>query len=133
MHLLEIFAFLLATYVTLLLALELFIWKLQPDMDGVVTLHIGFVERDISRKLYGFRHDEKLYVSSNHWFRGWYRACLECSELQVESSGALATYTATAITGTEERDVSQAYGQGLFLRMLCGFAPRRFLRLDPKR
>ena len=117
-------------YLALLLVLEAVIWKVQPDMDGVVTLHIPVGEAVMKRKLYGFRHERQLYVSSNHWFRQWYHAVLAHPEFDVECDGALGRYLAVPVVGSEHERVAQAYNQGFVLKLACGFAPQRFLRLD---
>lgn len=130
MSVLEIGIVLAAAYFLLLLILELTIWKVQPDMDGMVTLHIGRDERRITRKLYGFDYNGKLYVASNHWVRRWYYAAIDKAEIEVERAGNVTRRTAVLIDGDEESEVSREYGQGLLLRIMCGFAPQRFLRLD---
>ena len=106
--------------------------KFQPDMAGVITLHLDTEDRIVERKLYGFEHDNTLYVASNHWFRSWYHAVLANPELQVERAGVLKRYTAVPIQGDELIEVKRAYGQGFLLRLACGFAPQRFIRLDPR-
>ena len=44
-------------YLVLLLLLETVIWKVQPDMEGVVVLHIPMGDGTMKRKLYGLRYD----------------------------------------------------------------------------
>lgn len=129
---LEVILLIIVTYLALVLLLEAVVGKFQPDMAGVVTLHLDTKDRFVERKLYGFEHDNTLYVASNHWFRSWYHAVLANPELQVERAGALNTYTAVPIQGDELVEVKRAYGQGFLLRLACGFAPQRFIRLDPR-
>ena len=120
-------------YIILVLILEGVIWKLQPDMEGAVTLHVKAGDAVIKRTLYGLEYENNLYVSSNHWFRSWYYAILEEPSIQVERSGDLHPYVASSVEGEELSRVKQAYNMGLVLRVLCGFAPPRFLRLDPQK
>ena len=60
MSVFEIIIAALAVYVVLLLLLETVLWRVQPDIENVVTL---FVKKDgttFARKLFGFEHKGKL-------------------------------------------------------------------------
>ena len=129
---LEIILSIFVAYLALVLLLEAVVGKFQPDMAGVVTLHLDSEGGIVERKLYGFEYDNALYVASNHWFRSWYHAVLTNPELEVERAGVLDTYTAVPLQGDELVEVKRAYGQGFLLRLACGFAPQRFIRLDPR-
>ena len=131
LDLLEIALAIVFGYAGLLLLLELVIWRLQPDMEGGVTLHVKSADGIVKRKLFGLRHDGHLYVSSNHWFRRWYHAVLANPELDVEVEDQLGPYVAVPVQGAEHDDVARAYDMGIPLRIACDFAPQRFLRLDP--
>lgn len=131
MLILEIAIFILIGYCVLLLILELVAWKVQPDMENSVTLFIEQGGDTIARKLYGFEYKNNLYVSSNHWFRRWYIALLKNPVIEVEREGMKNSYTAVPIKGDELSEISREYKLGFLLRFLCGYAPRRFLRLEP--
>ena len=132
MLVLEIALIICAGYLILILLLEAVIWKVQPDMDGGVTLHVNTGEAIVKRKLYGLEYNNKLYVSSNHWFRKWYHAILQNPDIKVERANTVGSYTATPIDGDEHTEVARQYNMGFVLRLLCGFAPQRFLRLDAR-
>ena len=132
MAIFEILVVVFVVYVTLLLLLEFVAWKLQPDMEDCVVLHFLKADKPDSRKLYGFDHKNKLYVSSNHWFRQWYNAVLENPTINVERDGGRESYTAISVEGDELAEISRAYKLGFIIRLMSGFAPRRFLRLDPE-
>ncbi len=121
-------------YLVILLFVEVVVWRIQPAMDGGVMLIIpGDGDALMKRTVYGYRHDGTLYVSSNHWFRSWYRAALRQRDIEVLAEGLdePRRYTATIVAGDELSRVREGYNMGFFLRLLCGFAPRKFLRLDP--
>ena len=130
MQLLEILVFVALGYAALLLCLELIVWKIQPNMEGVVTLHINTGETVVSRKLYGLEFNNSLYVASNHWFRSWFHAALAHPDIKVERGEITARYSVTPVEGDEHQQVADEYDMGLPLRIACGFAPQRFLRLD---
>ena len=132
MFILEVFVAAAGLYILLLLSLEAVVWKVQPDMDNGVTLHVSSGSSEFTRKLYGFEYGGKLYVSSNHWFRQWYHAILDNPQIDVERDGEREPFTAVPIDGDERAEVNREYRMGFLLRMMCGFAPRRFLRLDPR-
>ncbi len=133
MPILEIIFALIVGYAVLLLVVEVIIWKVQPDMEDVVTLFVNLDDTMVPRKLYGFDYRDKLYVSSNHWFRRWYHAVLKSPQIDVEYAGEIGPRTAVPVVGDERDAIAKAYKLGLFIRTLCGFAPRHFLRLDPRK
>ncbi|NKC00315.1 MAG: hypothetical protein GKR90_17765 [Pseudomonadales bacterium] len=131
MTMLEVLLAFSAAYFTLLLLLEVVVWKTQPNMENAVTLFVPQGDSVLTRKLYGFDYNHKLYVSSNHWFRHWYHAILRNPQIDVEHAGNVKPYTIIPIEGDERAEIAREYKMGFVLRLMCGFAPRRFLRLDP--
>ncbi len=127
----EILVAVLIVYLVLLLLLELFAWKFQPDMENSITLVFDLSGTEVERKLYGFEHNGKLYVSSNHWFRQWYNAVLKNPNVLVERGGIRKPHIAVSIEGLELVEIVGEYRLGFLIRLMSGFAPRRFLRLDP--
>lgn len=128
----ETVASILAIYIGVVLLAEVLAWRLQPSMTGGVTLRIE--DRNgatIERVVYGHVQDDTLYVSSNHWFRSWYRALRRMDELEVVRDGDTQRYRAVEVIGDERARVLESYTMGFPLRLLCGFAPRRLLRLEP--
>ncbi|MCR9279432.1 MAG: hypothetical protein NXH85_15860 [Pseudomonadaceae bacterium] len=132
MTLIELLIAIALGYVAVLVLLEFVVLKVQPDMEGCVTVHVNQGDGVVVRKLYGFDYEDKLYVSSNHWFRQWYYAILENPEVVVEQAGETRAFTAIPIEGHERAEIARRYHMGFFLRLMCGFAPRRFLRFDLK-
>ena len=124
-------ALVVAGYVGFVAVMELVVGTLQPEMEGSVVLTT--TERDdkrSSRTLAGFTLDEKLYVGSNHWLRGWYHRALEHPEVEVTREGVTTARIAVPVVGAERGRLADAYRMGFVLRFVCGFAPSRFLRLD---
>ncbi len=120
-------------YVCIVALAEVAIRVFQPDMDGGITLFVTDGQGgDIKRNLAVLVHNEALYISSNHWVRKWYYAVLKNPDVEGIRHGERAAYTAVPINGQEWISVSRNYKMGLVLRMVCGFAPSRFLRLDPR-
>ncbi|MDH3644839.1 MAG: nitroreductase/quinone reductase family protein [Gammaproteobacteria bacterium] len=119
-------------YFGLVILAEGLIGYFQPDMDGAIRLATADSEGQLSeRTLAGFHHNDRLYVASNHWFRGWYNRALKNPTVKATVEGTAGSYTAVPVQGAELDELAEAYRMGFVLRMVCGFAPSRFLRLDP--
>ena len=133
MKVVKILVIALLVYAGIVTAFETLIGTLQPssgetlvittfDADG--TSH----ERVVSR----LESDGKLYVAANHWPRAWYRRALANPDVQATVSGAKGDYRAVPVTGPEHDRVDSENHLGIFFRILTGFPPRYFLRLDPR-
>ena len=74
----------------------------------------------------------QLYVAANHWPRAWYRRALANPDVQVSIDGKQGDYRAVPVTGEEHDRIDAEHGLGLVFRILTGFPPRYFLRLEPR-
>ena len=74
---------------------------------------------------------EKLYVAANHWPRAWYRRALDNPAVQVSLDGETTAYRAVPVSGEEHDRVDGENSLPLLFRIVTGFPPRYFLRLDP--
>ena len=92
------------------------------DADG--TAH----DRVVSRLESG----GNVYVAANHWPRAWYERALRNPEVQVTRGGETRDYRAEPVTGAEHDRVNADNSLGPVMRVLTGFPPRRFVRLDPR-
>jgi hypothetical protein len=123
----------LMVYVGIVIAFESLIGVLQPA--GEETLVIATVAADGSssdRVVSRLESDGQLYVAANHWPRAWYKRALEDPNVQVTLAGKEADYLAVPVTGEEHDRVDADNSLGLVFRVLTGFPPRYFLRLDPR-
>ncbi len=120
-------------YVAIVAAFETLLGSMQPaagstltitTFDGDGTRH----DRVVSR----LESDGHLYVSANHWPRAWYRRALRNPEVQVTIDGKTAEYRAVPVAGAEADRVEREHEHGLVFRILTGFPPRLFVRLDPR-
>ena len=133
MKALKIVAIVALVYVGIVAAFESLIGYLQPDSGAtlVITTFDGSGashDRVVSR----LESDGKLYVAANHWPRAWYRRALANPEVRTTVDGAKADYRAVPVTGTEHDRVAADHPLGVVFRILTGFPPRYFLRLDPR-
>ncbi len=122
----------LVVYAGLVAAFETFLGYTQPTNEGtlvITTTNSAGEHKD--RVLSKIRIEDTLYVAVNHWPRGWYRHTLSNPNVQVEVDGVRGSYQAVEVDGAERDKVDAARPLGLFFKVLTGFPPRRFIRLDP--
>ena len=133
MKTLKIIAIVVLVYVGIVVAFESVIGFLQPTagstliittFDGDGTPH----DRVVSR----LKSDGQLYVAANHWPRAWYNRALGNPEVQITLDGEKGDYRAVPVAGGEHDRVDGENSLGVFFRILTGFPPRYFVRLDPR-
>jgi hypothetical protein len=133
MKALKIAAIVALVYVGIVIAFESLLGYLQPT-DGS-TLVITTFDRDGTpqdRVVSRIRTDGHLYVAANHWPRAWYRRALAKPDVQITMGGQKRDYRAVPVTGVEHDRVDRARRLGMGVRILTGFPPRHFLRLEPR-
>lgn len=132
MKALKIAVIVLLVYVAVVFVFESLLGYFQPTAGS--TLVITTFEDD------GTAHDRvvsrlesngQLYVAANHWPRAWYERALENPEVQVTLDGEPSDRRAVPVTGAEHDRVDEDNGLPLVFRVLTGFPPRYFLRLEP--
>ena len=80
----------------------------------------------------GVEVDGHLYVAANHWPRRWFDRALANPDIEVTRAGRQAPFHAVQPQGEELARVAGAYALPMVVRVLTGFPPRAFLRLDPR-
>jgi predicted GTPase len=133
MKLWKILAALAVLYVGVVVAFEALLGWYQPQGGNTVVItttdDAGQTrDRVVSR----LDSDGKIYVAANHWPRAWYRQVLERPAVQVTIDGERAGYTAVPVTPEEHERLQAEHPHSLGFRVLTGFPPRRFVRLDPQ-
>ena len=125
-------ALLVLIYIGIIATFESLLGYFQPS--GQSTLVITTADED------GTRHDRvlarlqsngQLFVAVNHWPRAWYGRALENPSVQVAVNGVTGAYMAVPASDEEHDRVNREHSLGLVFRILTGFPPRYFLRLDP--
>jgi hypothetical protein len=130
---LKITAIAVLVYVAIVVSFESLIGFLQPTAGS--TLVITTFDRDGTghdRVVSRLESDGHLYVAANHWPRAWYHRALQNPEVEVTIDGEKGAYRAVDVTDVEHDRVESKYKHGLGFRILTGFPPRYFLRLDPR-
>ena len=119
-------------YVGIVVVFESMIGFFQPANQStlvITTQDSSGVTND--RVLARIESDGKVYVAANHWPRAWYKQALENPNVQVAFKDEQGDYLAVPISGPEHDRVNADNPTGVAFRILTGFPPRYFVRLDP--
>jgi hypothetical protein len=84
------------------------------------------------RVLVPIEYDGRLFVAANHWPRAWYHRALENPDVSVTRNGETTDYRAVPVSKEERERLLDESGFPLVAYVFTGFAPRQFLRLDPR-
>jgi hypothetical protein len=123
----------LVVYVGIVAAFESMIGFLQPQDQSTLVITTTDGDGDSNdRVLAHLESDGKIFVAANHWPRAWYAQALENPNVQVELETGKGDYLAVDLTDEEYTRVTEEHGLPLAFRILTGFPPRYFLRLEPR-
>jgi hypothetical protein len=129
----KIVAILLVLYISVVVAFESFLGYIQPENQN--TLVITTTDNNgaaSNRVLSTLESNGQLYVAANHWPRAWYTQALKNPNVQVALASETSDYLAVPIIDEEHDRVSDENRHSLGFRILTGFPPRYFIRLDPR-
>ena len=130
---LRIVLILVVVYAGIVTAFESLIGTFQPTNDGTLVITtFDANQKPHPRVVARLENEGHLYVAANHWPRAWYRRALANPEVQAKIEGNTGDYTAVPVTGEEHDRVSADRPLPAVFRILTGFPPRYFLRLDPR-
>jgi hypothetical protein len=135
MKALKIVAVLMVGYICVIVTFESLLGYFQPG--GQSTLSITTTDTSgaaQTRVVVRLVSDGNLYVAANHWPRAWYHQALANPKVLIGFFGQsepAAPYLATLVTGAEQARVAADNPTSFGFRLLTGFPPRYFLRLDP--
>ena len=135
MRAIKILGILLLVWVAVVAIFESMLGYFQPEGEGGgATVVITTFDADGTghdRVLSGLDSGGQFYVAVNHWPRAWYRRALENPAVRITRGDETLDYTAVPVTGEEDDRVRAEHPIPVGVRILMGFAPRHFLRLDP--
>lgn len=129
---------LLGAYLLLVVAFELLVVVMgsrqaargvEPGEDWLVITTTD-ASRSSDTVVAGVESGGRLYVAANHWPRGWYRRAIANPDVQVERGGKRLACRAVPVTGEERERIARDYSLPWAIRLLTGFPPRSFLRLE---
>ena len=107
----------------------------QPENIGGETIVLSTTGADgksYDRVLSPIDADGQLFVAANHWPRAWYHRALENPNVRVTRESQTTDYRAVPVSEQERERLLDDSGFPLVAYVFTGFAPRQFLRLDPR-
>jgi F420H(2)-dependent quinone reductase len=136
MRIVKSIAIVALVYVALVTAFESMIGTLQPQTEGstLVLTTLGDDGSAHDRVVSKLESGGQLYVAVNHWPRAWYGRLLANPQVRVTLGGTTGDYTAVPVDagGEEHERVASANPVPGWFRFVTGFAPRYFVRLEPR-
>jgi hypothetical protein len=123
----------LFVYVGIVIAFESLIGYFQPANESTLVITtLGADQEPSDRVLARIESNGQIYVSANHWPRAWYDDVLENPDVYVALDREKAEYLAVPVTGEEADRVERENRHPILFRIVTGFPPRYFIRLDPR-
>jgi hypothetical protein len=107
----------------------------QPENVGGPTIVITTTDaegRSYDRVVSPIDRDGQLFVAANHWPRAWYRRALANPDVRVTRDGETTDYRAVPVSEEERERLLDDSGFPMVAYLFTGFAPRQFLRLEPR-
>lgn len=141
MRALKLLLILLAAYAGLVIAFESlvgFMGKrqaeqgIEPGESWLVITTTDAHARQHDTVVAGVESGGHLYVAANHWPRAWYDRAVAHPDVETHRGGVRTAMHAVPVTGEERDRIAADYKIPWVVRLLTGFPPRRFLRLDPR-
>lgn len=127
----KIFIILLLAYALLVVLFESTLGYFQPESTSTLQITTTASDGTVNRRVLArVESAGQLYVAANHWPRAWYREALANPAVQVSLESGQGGYVAVPVVGTEHDRVNADNSLGLLFKILTGFPPRYFLRLD---
>ncbi len=130
-----LFTILAAIYIGSVINYEVNLGRNQPMRGNSIIIATYDDENERHERVLSLREmDSVMYVSANHWPRAWYRQALANPNVEVKLANAdgYANFTAVPLEGSEDERVRERFRPGLRSQLRMGFAPREYLRLDPR-
>jgi hypothetical protein len=126
-------AVVLLAYVAIVAAFESFLGFFQPQNASTIIITTTDADGAAQDRVVSPIDDGgRLYVSANHWPRSWYKRALQRPKVQATRDGQKKDYVAVPVTGADHDRLAIEHAHSFGFRMLTGFPPRYFLRLDPR-
>lgn len=107
----------------------------QPENLGGETIVITTRDaegRSYERVLTPIDRDGVLFVAANHWPRAWYHRAVQHPEVRITRGDETLDYRAVPVGDDERERLLDDSEFPLVAYVFTGFAPRQFLRLEPR-
>lgn len=119
-------------YAGIVFTFESLLGYFQPAGEGTLVITTTSADGTQNDRVVARLESEgRLYVAANHWPRAWYTRALENPSVQITLDGEKRDYHAVLVNGDEHDRVDDEHSLPVAFRIVTGFPPRYFVRLDP--
>ena len=123
----------LVVYAGIVATFESMIGFFQPEAGEVLTITTTNESGETNdRVLARLENNGQMFIAANHWPRAWYNQALANPNVEVSIEGEKKPYLAVQVSDEEHARLTRDHDNGLVFRIITGFPPRYFLRLDPR-
>lgn len=120
-------------YVLVVIGFEAMLGYFQPKGGNTIVITTTDASgAQHTRVVSRLEHAGQLHIAANHWPREWYRQVLANPALEVDLPEGRKPFTAVPVSDAEHDALMAAHPHSLGFRILTGFPPRRFVRLESR-
>ena len=131
MKIIKILSVIALVYVGIVVAFESLLGYFQPaDQNTLVITTYDNEGNGKDRVLARLESQGQLYVAANHWPRAWYNKTMAHPMVQIDLGDGKIDYLAVPVDEVEHNQVDADNALPLAFRILTGFPPRYFYRLE---
>ncbi|MAW28675.1 MAG: hypothetical protein CMP98_07740 [Gammaproteobacteria bacterium] len=126
----RIIGILFGIYILIVVAFESLLGYYQPQGVNTIVITTYDDEEGADRVVTELASNGKRYIAVNHWPRAWYCRLLDNPRITVTKDEMTNEHIAISVEGEEHDRVQADNPTGIVFRLLTGFPPRYFVRLD---
>ncbi|MEM7364995.1 MAG: hypothetical protein AAF525_13310 [Pseudomonadota bacterium] len=126
----RIIGILFGIYVLIVVAFESLLGYYQPQGGNTIVITTYDGEEGATRVVTELASNGHRYIAVNHWPRAWYYRLLDNPRITVTKDEMTSEHVAVSVEGEEHDRVQADNPTGIVFRLLTGFPPRYFVRLD---
>jgi len=131
MKIIKVLSVIALVYVGIVVAFESLLGYFQPaDQNTLVITTYDNEGNGKDRVLARLESQGQLYVAANHWPRAWYNKTMAQPMVQIDLGDGKIDYLAVPVDEVEHNQVDADNALPLAFRILTGFPPRYFYRLE---
>ena len=126
----RIIGILFGFYILIVVAFESLLGYYQPQSGHIIVITTYDGEEGADRVVTELASTGQRYIAVNHWPRAWYYRLLDNPRITVTKDEINSENIAISVEGEEHDRVQADNHIGIVFRLLTGFPPRYFVRLD---
>lgn len=126
----RIIGILFGFYILIVVAFESLLGYYQPQSGNTIVITTYDGEEGADRVVTELASNGQRYIAVNHWPRAWYYRLLDNPRITVTKDEITSENIAVSVEGEEHDRVQADNHVGIVFRLLTGFPPRYFVRLD---